>query len=71
MQTINIALDVVALFQSQTQHKGSVRLRSIKVALPNGCDANEVANWIVDNYPQYKAHSKDSAEGPMLAIGHR
>lgn len=70
MPVADIGRDVVALFQSQKQQEGDVCLRSIKVSLPDGCNADEVASWIVSNYPQYKAHSKKQAEGPMLAIGH-
>lgn len=70
MQVDKIAKDVVALFRSQEQQVGDVHLRSIKVSLPEGCNADEVANYIVANYP-YKAHSKENTEEPMLAIGHR
>lgn len=71
MQTANVAADVVRLFESKTSCAGSVRLQSMKVALPNGCDAEKVSKYIVDHYPQYKAHAKKSEKEPMLAIGHR
>lgn len=71
MQTANVAADVVRLFESQTPGVGSVRLQSMKVVLPNGCDAEEVSKYIIDHYPQYKAHAKESEKAPMLAIGHR
>lgn len=70
MQKEEIAKNVVELFRRQEQQIGGVRLLSIKVSLPAGCNADEVAQYIVDHYP-YKAHSKKQGEGPMLAIGHR
>ncbi len=70
--TEKIAKDVVTLFQSMEQQKGDVQLRSIKVALPVGCDVEAVAKNIEANYPMYKAHSKpQEKEQPVLAIGHR
>lgn len=72
MNLEKIAEDVVELFKIQAQQVGDVYLRSIKVSLPIGTDSNKVAEYIVTNYPQYKAHSKDN-EGlnPILAIGHK
>ncbi len=66
-----IAEDVVKLFKNQQQQMGDVVLRSIKVSLPPECDADEVAKYIIANYPMYKAHSKGKEKGhPILAIGH-
>lgn len=70
MSTVDVATDVIRLFKNQIQASGSVRLLSIKVELPEGCNADEVSKYIEDNCPQYKAHSKAS-EKPVLAIGHR
>ena len=72
MEKEKIAEDVVELFRRQEQQIGDVCLRSIKVSLPVGCEVEEVVQYIVDHYPQYKAHAKENRGGkPMLAIGHR
>lgn len=68
---ITVALDVIELFRNQTKHHGTVKLQSIKVALPEGCDPDEISNWIEEHYPEYKAHSKPNNNAPMLAIGYR
>lgn len=72
MNLKKISEDVVELFKIQAQQTGDVRLRSIKVSLPIGTDSDKVAEYIVTNYPQYKAHSKgNEGANPILAIGHR
>lgn len=69
MQVKKIAEEVVELFRKQEQQVGDVYLLSIKVSLPNSCNADEVAKYIVTKYP-YKAHSKNEGEEQILAIGH-
>lgn len=71
MQIKEVAKDAIALLGSQPRQLGEVKLLSIKVSLPLGCDAEEVANYIVENYPQYKAHPKDGGNGQILAVGYR
>lgn len=71
MQIQQVAKDVVELLESQQRCKGGVKLLSIKVSLPKELNAEDVANFIVDNYPQYKAHSKEGGNGHILAIGYR
>lgn len=64
-----VARQVVDFFRNQEQQRGGIRLLSIKVSLPEGCNAEEVEKAIEGEYPQYKAHSKN--EKGVLAIGHR
>lgn len=71
MQIKKVAQDVIDLLESQPRQLGEVKLLSIKVSLPSGCDAEEVANYIVENYSQYKAHPKDGENGNILAVGYR
>ncbi len=71
MQIEKVAKDVIQLLESQPRQQGEIKLLSIKVSLPLGCDAEEVAKYIVANYPQYKAHSKDGGNGQILAVGYR
>lgn len=71
MQIEKVAKDAIALLESQPRQHGEVKLLSIKVSLPLGYDTEEVANYIVTNYPQYKAHPKDGENGQILAVGYR
>ena len=69
---ISIAEDAVALLRQQLRSQGKVYLKSIKIALPAGSNADEVSEYINNNYPELKAHSKQEESGlPIIAIGFR
>lgn len=70
MQIKKVAKDAIDLLENQPRQQGEVKLLSIKVSLPSGYDAGEVANYIVANYPQYKAHPKGENDN-ILAVGYR
>lgn len=71
-KSIFIAEDAVALLRQQLRSQGEVYLKSIKVALPAGSDADKVSEYINNNYPELKAHSKPEENGlPIIAIGYR
>lgn len=63
-----VARDVFSMLQDSVQARNGVSLKSIKVCLPEGYDADEVSICIEANYPQCKAHKK--GEG-IIAIGWR
>lgn len=71
--TENLAEEVVELFRSQKKKKGSIQLLSIKVMLPEGADTDRISNYIVENYPEYKARFKNQNLGkyPVVAIGYK
>lgn len=67
-----IAEEAVTLLRKQTRKEGEVSLKSIKLALPAGSNADEVSEYINNNYPELKAHSKPEESGlPIIAIGFR
>lgn len=67
-----IAEDAVKLLRYQVRSCGTVSLKSIKISLPYGSDADKVSEYIVKNYPEFKAHSKHDEGGkPIIAIGFR
>ena len=63
---------VIALFEAQKRKVREIELLSIKVLLPEWADAEEISSYILVKYPnQYKVHSKDQGEYPIVAIGKR
>lgn len=71
-KSIFIAEDAVALLRQQLRSQGKVYLKSIKIALPAGSNADEVSEYINNNHPELKAHSKPEESGlPIIAIGFR
>ncbi len=67
--TDDFAEEVVQLFREQTKKEGNIQLLSIKVILPKGADTDSISNYIVENYPQYKARFKSQGKYPVIAIG--
>lgn len=63
----NIAKKCILSFRSQMQQKSNIQLVSIKVYIPK-YDAEMIAKYIEENYPQYKSHPKGVHH---LAIGYR
>ena len=69
--TNDVAEEVVQLFREQTEKEGNIQLLSIKVILPRDADADSISNYIVENYPEYKARFKSQGEYPVIAIGYK
>lgn len=67
----DLAKEVVELFLKQIRQEGNIQLLSIKVILPEGADTEEISNYIVKNYSEYKACSKKQGQYPVVAIGYK
>lgn len=66
-----LAEEVIELFQKQKRNSYDLQLLSIKVILPREADSNKISTYIVERYPEYKAHLKKQGAYPIVAIGHR
>lgn len=66
-----LAEELVELFRKQKREYGNLKLLSIKVMLPIGSASDEISEYVVKKYPEYKAHSKNQGEYPIVAIGYR
>lgn len=69
--TEDYAEEVVELFLKQREKESNIQLLSIKVMLPSGVDTDGISNYIVENYPEYKAHFKNQGKYPIVAIGYK
>lgn len=66
-----LAEELVELFRSQKRESGKLELLSIKAMFPKGSDSDEISGYVVKKYPEYKAHSKNQGEYPIVAIGYK
>lgn len=66
-----LAEELVELFRCQKKEYGNLELLSIKAMFPRGADSDKISEYIVEKYPEYKAHAKNQGEYPIVAIGFR
>ena len=70
--TGRIAENIVSLLNEQKKQWGmKIKLLSIKALLPEGTDAEEVSEYILNKYSEYRVHSKNQGDFPIVAIGYR
>lgn len=66
-----LAEELVELFRCQKKEYCNLKLLSIKAMFPRGADSDKISEYIVEKYPEYKAHAKNQGEYPIVAIGYR
>ena len=66
-----LAEELIDLFRDQKQEYEYLKLLSIKAIFPKEANSDKISKYIVEYYPEYKAHSKNQGEYPIVAIGYR